>query len=118
AVDTPNALLNVHRVPWQVVVEKHARKLQVDTFAPCCRADQYARSVRAFEAPFGRNLGAVVTSFQDLNAGPDKGRLNRIPKRVHASKVGRKDDDFLVRMHRPEIAKSPNQLLCLALWAA
>jgi hypothetical protein len=55
-MNTPDAQLNVHRIPRQVVVEQDACELKVDPLAPSRRADEDARPVGAAESALCREL--------------------------------------------------------------
>ena len=40
-VHAPDALLQLHRIPGQVVVEDHMAELEVEALSACIRRDQY-----------------------------------------------------------------------------
>jgi hypothetical protein len=64
AMNTTDALFDVHRVPRQIEVEQHTGVLQIDTFPTCSRADHHPGTLRLLEALFSSEFTAMVTPFE------------------------------------------------------
>ena len=77
AVNAPDTLLQVHRVPRKIMIEKHAGELQIDALAARSSAYQHARAIRALEPALSSNFGAVITSLEYVHASTRKRTLDR-----------------------------------------
>ena len=70
AVDSPDPLLDIHRVPRQIMVEQHAGKLKIDSFSSSRGADQHARSFCLSKSLLGGDFGALVAALEHLDPLP------------------------------------------------
>ena len=101
AVNAPDALFDVHRVPRQVEVEQDASELQVDAFTPSGSADQHARAILQPEATFCCNLGAVIATAQHRYPLARKRLLDFACYQIHRAEIGGEDHDFFIRVLAP-----------------
>src|ERR1700743_181577 len=103
-MDTAYALLDIHRVPWQVEIEQDASKLKIDALAPGRRADQHSRAVLLAEAPLRCNLGAMVATAQYNHALAGEGTFDFARDQIHCAKVRGEDHDLLAGVLAPQRA--------------
>src|SRR5437016_12003216 len=103
-MDTPDSLLQVHRIPWQVKIEEHSGVLQVDALAPCRCADQDPWPIRCFESFLRRCLCPVVATFQYRDALAGKLFLDFRTEHLHAAEICGEYDHPLLRVLSPQFA--------------
>src|SRR5262249_15791168 len=111
------ALLKIHRVPRQIIIEEDPCKLEVDSLSACRRAQENLWSVLTLKAPLCRNLRPTVTTLQSLDSLSGKPGLDRGTQAVDAPEVGREDNHFFFWIHVPELLQSAQQNTGLGLHA-
>src|SRR5262249_44678203 len=101
AVNTSNALLHVHRIPWQVKVKQNPRELKVDAFAPRSGTAQHFWPILLPESTLSHQLCSMIPSAQHDHALSWIGCFYLPPEEFHRAKVSCKDHHFLMRIFSP-----------------
>ena len=115
AMDAADALLDVHGVPREVEIEEDAGELQVDAFAASSRTHQNPWPILLPEPSLRRCLGAVIPAAKDDDPLARIGGFYLASKQVDGPKVGREDDDLLVRVLLPQGSQPAQELVDLGL---
>lgn len=118
AVDAPDALLQVHRVPRQIEVKEHASVLEVDTFAARCGADEHPWAIRSFETLLRSCLRSVVTALEHRDPLTGICPVNLRSQHLDTAEICSKYDHPLLRVLSPQHAQCAYKLLHLrfSLW--
>ena len=104
-MDAANALLEVHGVPGQVIVEQDAGELKIDAFPPRRGADEHLGTILATESFLCRGLRTVIPALEDIDTSSGKDLVQLFPDGLHRAEIGREDDDFFVRILLPDLAQ-------------
>src|SRR5262245_36160827 len=97
-----NSLLNVHRIPWEIEIEKDTSELQVDTLSSGSSADKHAGAIRLFEFLLSRNFYPVISTAKHDNTLSRISRFNFPTNEIDRSKISREDDYFLILVLSPK----------------
>ncbi len=113
AIETPDALLDTHRIPGQVVIDHRVRELQVPAFAAGLGGDQHLWT-RLVAEP--RYSGVLLCWLQLSVEKPDRPLLaeNSCQVRLRVAKLG-EDQDLDVGLSRSQVAEPVAKDLRLAV---
>ena len=116
-VDSPDALLDVHRIPRKIKVEENSRKLEVYAFTAGGGADQNAWPILLAKTTFCGNLGSVIAAAKHYYTLTWERLFNFSCNQIHGAKVGSEYNNLLVWVLSPQRAEAVEQFLrfCLAL---
>jgi len=108
-MDAADALLKIHGVPGQVVVEEDAGKLEIDAFPTGSGADQHLGSILPAESLLGGCLCSVISAFEDIDTCTGKNFIQLFLNCLDRAQVGGENNDFFVGVLLPDLAQGMNE---------